>query len=284
MKKICATLSIILLTITSVIAQGSSSFLKIRLTDNMPISVAIDRRFYNEENSVITIRNFPSGRHYLRVFRWSEREQRNITVYEGEIFLQPAVFSSMVIDRRTGLARVNNRRMNRDYSSGYVYDWENNNHYRERDDWGEHNNNTINDNSYYNNQNSMGYNPQGNYNGNNNSFGNNNINSGNNFSNNSYQGSRFSQQDMSDLHSRVINRITDTDKLKLLQSVLGNRVISTEQAIQIVDWLSFESTKLEFAKWVYGNIIDRNNFWKIDSEFTFENTKTEFNNFLNDKR
>jgi hypothetical protein len=130
----------------------------------------------------------------------------------------------------------------------------------------------------------MGYNPQGNYNGNNNSFGNNNINSGNNFSNNSYQGSRFSQQDMSDLHSRVINRITDTDKLKLLQSVLGNRVISTEQAIQIVDWLSFESTKLEFAKWVYGNIIDRNNFWKIDSEFTFENTKTEFNNFLNDKR
>ena len=246
------------------------SFLKVRLTDNTPISVAIDRRFYNEENSVITVRNFPSGRHYLRVFRWSEREQRNMIIYEGDIRLQPGVYSSVIIDRRSGLARINNRRMNRDFNDSYVYDWDRNEHYRDRDNWNDDRNNNTNDDEYFNSTNNNNHNNQGNY--------------GSSNSNNNIPPICMNTQDFSDLHARVVDRMTDTDKLKLLQSVLKNRFISTEQAKQIIDWMSFESTKLEFAKWAYDNISDKNNYWKLESEFTFESTKSEFNEFLSGKR
>ena len=270
MKKLILSFVFLFLFLPFLFAQMPRSFLKVRLTDNTPISVAIDRRFYNEENSVITVRNFPSGRHYLRVFRWSEREQRNMLIYEGDIRLQPGVYSSVIIDRRSGLARINNRRMNRDFNDSYVYDWDRNEHYRDRDNWNDDRNNNTNDDEYFNSTNNNNHNNQGNY--------------GSSNSNNNIPPICMNTQDFSDLHARVVDRMTDTDKLKLLQSVLKNRFISTEQAKQIIDWMSFESTKLEFAKWAYDNISDKNNYWKLESEFTFESTKSEFNEFLSGKR
>lgn len=270
MKKLILSFVFLFLFLPFLFAQMPRSFLKVRLTDNTPISVAIDRRFYNEENSVITVRNFPSGRHYLRVFRWSEREQRNVLIYEGDIRLQPGVYSSVIIDKRSGLARINNRRMNRDFNDSYVYDWNRNEHYSDRDNWNDDRNYNTNDDEYFNSTNNNNHNNQVNY--------------GNSNSNNNIPPICMNTQDFSDLHARVVDRMTDTDKLKLLQSVLKNRFISTEQAKQIIDWMSFESTKLEFAKWAYDNISDKNNYWKLESEFTFESTKSEFNEFLSGKR
>lgn len=288
MKKIILTLLIALLSFPFAFAQMPRSFLKVRLTDNSPISVAIDRRFYNEENAVITIRNFPSGRHYLRVYRWSNGEQRNVLVYEGNINLQPGVFSSIIIDRRSGLARINNRRLNRGYNDSYVYDWDRNDHFRENDnrndDRYDPNDDRYNSNDdvYYNSHNndSYGHSNQNNYGGGSNNFNNHQGN----WNNNSMPPVCMNAQDFNDLHTRVVDRMTDTDKLKLLQSVLKNRFISTEQAKQIVNWLSFESTKIEFAKWAYDNVSDKNNYWKLESEFTFESTKGEFNEFLSSKK
>lgn len=95
-----------------------------------------------------------------------------------------------------------------------------------------------------------------------------------------YNGAAISDHDMNDLKTRVNDRITDTDKMKLMQSVLESRNYTTEQVKLMLAWLSFESSRLDFAKWAYGNVIDKKNYWKLDSEFTFSSSKDEFNEYI----
>ena len=93
----------------------------------------------------------------------------------------------------------------------------------------------------------------------------------------------LSQQDMDDLKSRVNDRITDTDKLKLMKSVLANTTYYTAQVQKMMGWLSFESSKLEFAKWAYTAVMDAKNYWKLESEFSFSSSKDEFNDYIQGK-
>jgi len=262
MKKYTFTLIIFLLSIPFVFAQKSKGILKVRLTDNSPISVAIDRRNFNEENNVITVQNFPAGRHYLSVFRWSGRRQRNILIYEGEIRIRPGFLYSMVIDPRTGLARVNNRQLYEEYYDGLIYDWDRKEHYHENDYDNNHNNHDDYGNNDYD---------KDNYGRSNNTWDN-------------ISPSSFTNQEISNLHTQVADRLTDSDKLKLLQTVITNRTISTDVAKQIMNWLTFESTKLEFVKWAYDHTSDRKNYWQLSSEFTFDSSKTEFQEFLQSKK
>lgn len=95
--------------------------------------------------------------------------------------------------------------------------------------------------------------------------------------------SRFTQRDIDDLKQRVNDHITDTDRLKLMKSALGNRQYYSADVQQMMRWLSFESTRLEFAKWAFGNVMDSKNYWKLESEFSFSSSKDEFNEFIQGK-
>jgi hypothetical protein len=98
-----------------------------------------------------------------------------------------------------------------------------------------------------------------------------------------YHENELSQRDMQDLKQRVEDRITDTDKMKLLKSVLANSRYYTDDVKQMMSWMSFESTRLEFAKWAFANVIDSKNYWKLESEFTFSSSKDEFNEYIKGK-
>lgn len=91
-----------------------------------------------------------------------------------------------------------------------------------------------------------------------------------------YDNRDFSDRDMDDLRSRVEDRITDSDKEKLMQAAIGDRRVTTAQVRQMVGWLTFESTKLEFAKWAYSRVSDKRDYWKLEDVFTFESSKEEF--------
>jgi len=91
---------------------------------------------------------------------------------------------------------------------------------------------------------------------------------------------RLSEEDMITLKGSAEDRITDTDKLKLLQSALDKKIVTSNQVRTILGYLNFESSKLEFAKWAYTRVSDKGDYWKLDSEFTFSSTKEEFSDFL----
>jgi hypothetical protein len=91
-------------------------------------------------------------------------------------------------------------------------------------------------------------------------------------------------QDISALKAAVDERITDTDKQKLVQSVLEGSSYTTEQVRTIISWFNFESTKLDVAKWAYKGVSDKQNYWKVESDFTYTSSKDEFNTYISSQK
>lgn len=90
----------------------------------------------------------------------------------------------------------------------------------------------------------------------------------------------LTDDDLTDLKARVDDRITDTEKLKLMKSVLAERTYYSVQVRRMMDWLTFEGSKLDFAKWSYDKALDKQDYWKLEDAFTFSNSKDEFNNYI----
>lgn len=97
-------------------------------------------------------------------------------------------------------------------------------------------------------------------------------------------GGTLSAKDLNDLKTRADGRITDTEKLKLLKSVLSDYTYSSAQVRTITGWLAFEDSKLNFAKWSYDKVTDKQDYWKLEDIFTYSTSKDEFNKFIKKKR
>jgi len=260
MKNLLYLLILILSSNKSVVAQSLRNILSVRLSDNSPISISIDNRYYDREQSEIIVRNFPSGRHTLRVYRWSNRVARNYQIYSGEIFLKSGVICQMIIDRRKRIPMVK-------YTSLDNQQFDNKNAIDEKMAWKKDadvnwnrkfDKNLDEEESSYESNNFK------------------NVTTANN--------NQFSAKDMSDLQKNIQQLSTDTEKFKLIKNAIGNSNVETEQLAEMLTWLSFESTKMDVVKWFYNSVIDSKNYWKLEASFTMESSKSEFNDFLNSKK
>ena len=79
-----------------------------------------------------------------------------------------------------------------------------------------------------------------------------------------------------DLEKAVNGKITDTDKLKTLRDYIGNEHISVANLRRSMNWLSFEDTKLNWAKSKIGDVADPGNLSSLSSEFTFSSNQKAF--------
>lgn len=78
------------------------------------------------------------------------------------------------------------------------------------------------------------------------------------------------------LEKAVNGKITDTDKLKTLRDYIGNERISTANLRRSMGWLSFETTRLEWAKGKIADVTDPENLVSISSDFTFASNQKAF--------
>jgi hypothetical protein len=86
---------------------------------------------------------------------------------------------------------------------------------------------------------------------------------------------------MAKVEQKVKDKITDTDKLKQLQSSLKKKSFDTNQLTQMMGWLNFEQSKLEFAKWAYTHTTDKNNFAEVENKFSDNNNRNELDSYIN---
>jgi hypothetical protein len=56
--------------------------------------------------------------------------------------------------------------------------------------------------------------------------------------------------------------------------------LNTTQIKAIMEIFSFESNRLDYAKWAYPNCVDKDNYFLLNSAFSFSSSKTELNNFV----
>lgn len=85
---------------------------------------------------------------------------------------------------------------------------------------------------------------------------------------------KLQQNQMNTLAASVREKIADSDKQKLMQQYLdGGATYTTNQLKTMLDWLTFEGSRLEFVKWSYNRISDPENFLQIKSKFSFSSSK-----------
>lgn len=252
MKRLLLFMLLAVISIAQVSAQARRSIIRVRLSDDSRLAVSLNDRYYDKQGRSITIGDLPAGRHFIKIYRYTPytngRGGKARVIYSGGIRISAGTITDMEYDVRNNQLYTQVEFIDDTYDDRRDDRWDD----RRDDRWDDRRDDRRDDRDdvYDRHRNSRSW----------------------------------TQQDMNDLKRRVDERIGDSDKQKLIQNVLQDRRYTTEQMRSILSWLSFESTKLEVAKWGYDNVIDKRDYWKLESEFSFNSSKDEFNNYINGRR
>ncbi|HEU4719584.1 MAG TPA: DUF4476 domain-containing protein [Bacteroidia bacterium] len=139
---------------------------------------------------------------------------------------------------------------------------------------------------YYGNNNGT----NGGYNNGNGNYGTGNSGCGNSYTNygsNSGYGWNpqtyyaMSPNDFQVLKNTVSNQSFDSDKLIIAKQAVNMNHLSSQQAYELVQLMTFESTKVELAKYAYGRTVDPGNYYLVNNAFTFSSSVSDLATYIN---
>ena len=76
---------------------------------------------------------------------------------------------------------------------------------------------------------------------------------------------------------------TDDSKMIMITSTTQFSRFTSRQIYDVVKTLNFESNKLQLAKQLFSNCVDKQNFYQVYSAFNFESSKRELSDFVGKK-
>lgn len=72
----------------------------------------------------------------------------------------------------------------------------------------------------------------------------------------------------------------DSSRLKLAKQIIMSNPMSVNQIMGICKLFSFESNKLDFAKFAYRHCTDKNRYFMLNEVFSFESSKRELRDYI----
>ncbi len=100
-------LTIIFLLVCWGTAKAQRGSLEVRLADEAPIMIELNRKVFREKSHFIIVSNIPAGRHRLRVFKPNRRGR--IVVFDGYVRIRPDEVRLLEIDDRRGRLSMRSR-------------------------------------------------------------------------------------------------------------------------------------------------------------------------------
>ena len=88
-------------------------------------------------------------------------------------------------------------------------------------------------------------------------------------------------QDYDEAYQVISSESFDSSKMTVAKQVISSNPMTASQILGICQLFSFESNKLEFAKFAYAFCVDQNKYYLLNEAFSYESSKRELNNFLN---
>lgn len=247
MKKLFVLLMSLLVSVSGFSKNHTPSILKVRLADNAPITVAIDSRHYRKAGASLTIGDLPPGRHYLRIYRF-------YAYRDGDAGKARLIYSANIKVPAGSIVTLvydmgaHTISLGTEYLDGNTGE----------EAYAEGNNGGFNDDTYKENRKPH--------------------------TDDIYNNGSLGKSDMNDLESKVEAKPGDLDKAKVLKTTLETRTYNTAQVRSMLGWLNFEDTKLDFAKWAYKNVSDKSNYRDLQSEFSQQESKDQFNAFIGSQK
>ncbi|MGC8865899.1 MAG: DUF4476 domain-containing protein [Bacteroidales bacterium] len=90
----------------------------------------------------------------------------------------------------------------------------------------------------------------------------------------------ISAQQFDQVLNSIQSKSFDDSKLTIAKQVISSNCLWTTQVKQIMLLFSFESTRLELAKFAYGHTYDIGNYYMLNDAFSFESSIEELNNYI----
>lgn len=88
------------------------------------------------------------------------------------------------------------------------------------------------------------------------------------------------EREFGSIANAIDNRTFESDKFLVAKQALGGKVVSADQVRRLMDLFTFESTKLDFAKWAYRITADPQNYYIVNDGFTFSSSIRELDEFI----
>ena len=83
-----------------------------------------------------------------------------------------------------------------------------------------------------------------------------------------------------ELKNIIASRWFDSGKLETAKQAITNSSISSAQLVELMGMLSFESSKLDLAKFSYQHTVDKQKFFIVNDAFSFESSISELNDYI----
>lgn len=87
-------------------------------------------------------------------------------------------------------------------------------------------------------------------------------------------------QDYEYAYKMLAEESFDSSRLKLARQIVSTNPMSVNQIIDILKLFSFESNKLDFAKFAYRHCTDKNRYFMVNEVFNFESSKRELRDYI----
>jgi hypothetical protein len=87
--------------------------------------------------------------------------------------------------------------------------------------------------------------------------------------------------DFDRLKSSITSKSFESDRLAVAKQAVNTNQMSSQQMFELVNLMTYESTKLELAKYGYARVADRNNYHLVTNAFTYSSSTTQLTDFMN---
>lgn len=85
----------------------------------------------------------------------------------------------------------------------------------------------------------------------------------------------------SGLVGTIRNMDFESSRMAVVRNAIATNHFSARQVADLMRLMTFDSSRLEVAKWAYAKTIDRENYWVVYDLFTFESSIVELNQYIN---
>ena len=87
-------------------------------------------------------------------------------------------------------------------------------------------------------------------------------------------------QDYEEASQLISKESFDSSKLTIAKQIISSNPMTASQILGICNFFSFESNKLEFAKYAYPFCTDKNKYYLLNETFKYDSSKQELNDYI----
>jgi|GEM_PF-6234587 len=87
-------------------------------------------------------------------------------------------------------------------------------------------------------------------------------------------------EEFEDILRRMQDAWFEEDRMILARQAIGDRLVQSEQVLQMLESFNFDSTRLEFAKFAYHHAADPGRYYVVNEAFNFSSSIRELDEYL----